>query len=86
VLRLLGTKLGVERITIQREAARITFREGVFARLAPLQTALRSHQVELEVKRTNPLSFVLRRKGGATIVDIVADLLEALSNEQARAA
>jgi transcription-repair coupling factor (superfamily II helicase) len=85
-LRLLGTKLGVERITLQREAARITFREGVFARLAPLQTALRSHQVELDVKRTNPLSFVLRRKGGATIVDIVGDVLEALSNEQARAA
>ncbi|HEX6066671.1 MAG TPA: transcription-repair coupling factor [Longimicrobiales bacterium] len=78
-LRLAGTKLGVERITIQREAARVTFRDGVVARLATLQNALRAHQVELEIKRTAPLSFVLRRRGGAGIVEIVSDALEGLS-------
>jgi transcription-repair coupling factor (superfamily II helicase) len=78
-LRLEGTKLGVERITIQREAARVTFRDGVVARLATLQNALRAHQVELEIKRTTPLSFVLRRRGGAGIVEIVSDALEGLS-------
>ena len=82
VLRLTGTKLGVERITIQREAARVTFRDGVVARLASLQTALRAHQVELEIKRTAPLSFVLRRRGGAGIIDIVADALEGLVQGQ----
>jgi transcription-repair coupling factor (superfamily II helicase) len=81
-LRLLGTKLGVERITIQREAARVTFREGVVARLASLQTALRSHQVELEIKRTTPLSFVLRRRGGTGIIEIVASALEGLIHSQ----
>ena len=85
-LRLIGTKLGVERITVQREAARVTFREGVFARLAALQTALRGHQVEMEVKRTNPLSFVVRRRGGAGIVDILHDVLDALMHDRARAA
>jgi transcription-repair coupling factor (superfamily II helicase) len=81
-LRLLGTKLGVERITIQREAARVTFREGVVARLASLQTALRTHQVELEIKRTNPLSFVLRRRGGSGIIEILASALEGLIHSQ----
>ncbi|HEY0671170.1 MAG TPA: transcription-repair coupling factor [Longimicrobiales bacterium] len=81
-LRLLGTRLGVERITIQREAARVTFRDGVVARLASLQPALRDHQVELEIKRTAPLSFVLRRRGGAGIVDIVASALEGLLHSQ----
>ncbi len=81
-LRLTGTKLGVERITIQSEAARVTFRDGVVARLASLQTALRSHQVELEIKRTTPLSFVLRRRGGAGIIEIVGDALEGLLGDR----
>jgi transcription-repair coupling factor (superfamily II helicase) len=81
-LRLLGTRLGVERITIQQAAARVTFREGVVVRLASLQPALRDHQVELEIKRTAPLSFVLRRRGGAGIVDIVASALEGLLHSQ----
>ena len=81
-LRLLGTRLGVERITMQREAARVTFRDGVVVRLANLQTALRSHQVELEIKRTSPLSFILRRRGGAGIFEIVASALEGLVHSQ----
>ena len=80
-LRLQGTRLGVERITIQREAARVTFRDGVVARLATLQNALRAHQVELEIKRTTPLSFVLRRRGGAGIIEIVTDALEGLAGQ-----
>jgi transcription-repair coupling factor (superfamily II helicase) len=85
-LRLHGTRLGVERITIQREAARVTFRQGVVVRLAALQNALRTHQVEMEIKRTNPLSFVVRRRGGATPEEIVAELLEVLFSDRARAA
>ena len=81
-LRLLGTRLGVERITMQREAARVTFRDGVVVRLANLQTALRSHQVELEIKRTTPLSFILRRRGGAGIFEIVTSALEGLIHSQ----
>jgi transcription-repair coupling factor (superfamily II helicase) len=81
-LRLLGTRLGVERITMQREAARVTFRDGVVVRLANLQTALRSHQVELEIKRTTPLSFILRRRGGAGIFEIVSSALEGLVHGQ----
>ena len=81
-LRLLGTRLGVERITMQREAARVTFRDGVVVRLANLQTALKAHQVELEIKRTSPLSFILRRRGGAGIFEIVTSALEGLIHSQ----
>jgi transcription-repair coupling factor (superfamily II helicase) len=85
-LRLLGTRLGVERITIQHDAARVTFREGVFARLVALQGASGERQVEIEVKRTTPLSFVLRGKGEASISETLLTALEALLQERARAA
>jgi hypothetical protein len=63
----------------------VTFRSGVVARLASLQTALRAHQVELEIKRTTPLSFVLRRRGGAGIMEIVNDALTGLVQGQSAA-
>lgn len=85
-LRLLGTRLGVERITLQSAAARVTFREGVFARLAALQPAFRDRQVEVEVKRANPLSFVIRLRGEASITDTLQTALSALLQERVRAA
>jgi transcription-repair coupling factor (superfamily II helicase) len=85
-LRLLGTRLGVERITLQRHAARVTFRAGVFARLVALQAAFKDRQVEIEVKRTTPLSFILRLKGETSMADTLCTALEALIEERARAA
>ena len=85
-LRLLGTTLGIERITIQRYAARVTFRAGVFARMVALQGVFRDKQVEIEVKRANPLSFIMRLRGEASITNVLCDALEALIEEKARAA
>jgi transcription-repair coupling factor (superfamily II helicase) len=85
-LRLLGTTLGIERITIQRDAARVSFREGVFARLVALQGAFRDRQVEIEVRRASPLSFIMRLKGEASITETLVMALQALINEKARAA
>jgi transcription-repair coupling factor (superfamily II helicase) len=85
-LRLLGTRLGIERITLQRHAARVTFRTGVFARLVALQAAFKDRQVEIEVKRTAPLSFILRLKGETSITETLCTALEALIEEKARAA
>lgn len=84
-LRLLGTSLGIERIALQRHAARVTFHEGVFARLVALQSAFRDRQVEIEIKRSNPLSFVLRSKGDAAIADTLRLGLEALISDKAEA-
>jgi transcription-repair coupling factor (superfamily II helicase) len=85
-LRLLGTRLGVERITIRRDAARVTFRAGVFARLVVLQGAFRDRQVEIELKRTTPLSFILRGRGETSISETLVTALQALIEEKARAA
>ncbi len=85
-LRLLGTSLGVERITLQANAARVTFRQGVFARLVALQGAFRDRQVEIELRRTAPLSFVLRLRGEHSITETLVAALEALIEEKARAA
>jgi transcription-repair coupling factor (superfamily II helicase) len=85
-LRLLGTQLGVERITLQKHAARVTFRAGVFARLVALQGAFKDRQVEIEVKRSNPLSFILRLRGEASIIEPLCTALEALIEAKAQAA
>ncbi|HUF51030.1 MAG TPA: transcription-repair coupling factor [Longimicrobiales bacterium] len=78
-LRLLGTGLGVERIVVQGDGARITFSGATSPRMADLQKALRSQQVEVEVKRAMPLSIVLRRAGAAAIHVVVAEGLEGLA-------
>ncbi|HSL68736.1 MAG TPA: TRCF domain-containing protein, partial [Longimicrobiales bacterium] len=85
-LRLLGTRLGVERITLQEHAARVTFHTGVVPRLTTLQGAFRDQQVETEVKRTAPLSLVIRRRGARPLADILTDALETLASERAVAA
>jgi hypothetical protein len=85
-LRLLGTSLGVERITLQEHAARISFRQGVVPRLASLQGVFRDQQVETEIKRTTPLSLVIRRRGARPLTDILSDALEALLHSRAAAA
>ena len=85
-LRLLGTQLGVERITLQDSSARVSFRPGVVPRLSALQGAFRDQQVETEVKRTAPLSLVIRRRGARPLAEILTVALETLSSDRAAAA
>ena len=51
-----------------------------------LQAAFKDRQVEIEVKRTAPLSFILRLKGETSITETLCTALEALIEEKARAA
>jgi transcription-repair coupling factor (superfamily II helicase) len=85
-LRLLGAELGVERILLRDDEARVTFRDGVVPRLSALQGAFREHQVEVDVRRAAPLSLVLRRYGAASLDRVLADVLALLARERARAA
>jgi len=85
-LRLLGTVLGVERILIQGDAARISFGADRTPRLAALSPALRDHQVQVEVRRTQPLSIVLKRQGSQAIGDILVAALEELAHGLTQAA
>ncbi len=77
-LRLLGSALHIERILVRPWDVRLNFRHGVVPRMATLQKALTSRQLEVDVKRPMPLSLTLTRQGTApilpTLVQALADL------------
>ncbi|MGH7465934.1 MAG: TRCF domain-containing protein, partial [Longimicrobiales bacterium] len=77
-LRLVGTALGVDRIVVQGDAARVTFAAAASPRMTDLQKAFRDQQVEVEVRRPNPLSIIFRRAGAVAVDQIVATGLERL--------
>ncbi len=85
-LRLLGTRLGVERIIVRHGDARLNFRDGVTPRLAALQGAFRDRQLDIEVRRAMPLSLVLRRFGAEPVEHLLCEALELIDSQQARAA
>ena len=80
-LRLLGQKLGVARINVRADRARLSFRKDVVPRLTALQTAMHDSQVEVEVKRTDPLSLVLHRLGVGPLSESVAEALSILAGQ-----
>jgi len=77
-LRLLGGRLGVERVLVREHEARVNFRAEVTPRLTALQGAFRDHQLEVEVRRTTPLSLVLRRYGAEPLTETLAAAFELL--------
>ncbi len=85
-LRLLGAELGVERILVRGDEARVNFREGVTPRMAVLQSAFHDRQLDVEVRRAMPLSLLLRRYGAEPILDTLVGALELLAVGRARAA
>jgi len=85
-LRLLGTKLGVERIMIRGNEVRLNFREQANPRLAALQGAFRDRQLEVEVRRAVPLSLVLRRYGAEPVAETLIHALQLLAANRAKAA
>jgi len=63
VLRILGRGLGVERIILKGREGRVTFRAGVIPPLAHLDRPFQDRQVEVQVKRLDPLSLHLWQVG-----------------------
>ncbi len=86
VLRLLGRAVGVERILVRDRSARVNFRAGVVPRVAVLQGPLRQRQVELEVRRMEPLSLVLNQVGVESLTETVMIALDALFDAKEAAA
>jgi transcription-repair coupling factor (superfamily II helicase) len=74
-LRLLGQALGVDRIGVGTDRARLTFRRDVVPRLTALQSAMHDSRIEVEVRRTDPLSLVLHRLGTGSLAGAVAEAL-----------
>jgi len=62
-LRLLGKGLGVERILLKGKEGRVSFRQGVVPALSQLAKPFEDRQVDVEVRRMDPLSLVLRQIG-----------------------
>ena len=80
-LRILGKRLGVERILVREREARINFRASVIPRLAVLERPLQDRSVSVEVRRMTPLSLVLRQEGPdsliSTLILALTTLIEA---------
>ncbi|MDT8369328.1 MAG: transcription-repair coupling factor, partial [Longimicrobiales bacterium] len=86
-LRLVGQRLGIERILVRGRTARINFRDGVHPRLQALQGPLADHQVDVEVRRIDPLSLALSAVGAHRLTTTLIDVLSLLVEEgEARAA
>ncbi|MFW6201930.1 MAG: hypothetical protein ACOC8B_05090, partial [Gemmatimonadota bacterium] len=83
LLRLLGARLGIERILLGEDEARVNFRDGVVPRLARLQHAFHERQLDVEVRRTSPLSLVIRRYGAEPLAPTLADAMELLDRNDA---
>jgi transcription-repair coupling factor (superfamily II helicase) len=63
ILRILGTRLGIERIFVRGREARITFRPLRAPRLNALERPFSDRQISVEVRRMDPLSLTLRQEG-----------------------
>jgi transcription-repair coupling factor (superfamily II helicase) len=77
-LRILGKKLGLERILVRGRTARLNFREGVSPRLQALQGPLRDRQLEMEVRRVAPLSLAITQMGPEPLTATLIEVLTVL--------
>lgn len=75
-LRLLGKRLGIERILVRGRTARLNFRANVVPRLQAFQGPLADRQVTVDIRRMAPLSLALTQHGTERLT---ATLIEALS-------
>ena len=67
-LRILGRRIGVERIIVRQSEARVNFRATVVPRLSVLERPLQERSVDVEVRRMTPLSLVLHQTGPDSLV------------------
>jgi transcription-repair coupling factor (superfamily II helicase) len=81
VLRLLGRELGVERILLRGKEGRVNFRTGVVPVLTRLQGPFEDRQVEVEVKRLDPLSLLLRQMGPVPLASTLREAFSALARD-----
>jgi transcription-repair coupling factor (superfamily II helicase) len=81
-IRILGGQLGVERVLATAETARVNFRRGTIPRLTALREAMIGREVEVEVRRLQPLSLVFRLPGPEDVLPIIVEALDRMLEEQ----
>jgi len=86
VLRLLGRRLGIERIFVKEREARMTFRAAANPKMTALEAPFRDRQVQVEVRRMLPLSLALRQAGTEPLTRTLIRALDALAVKRAHAA
>ncbi len=84
-LRLLAQGLGVERVLLRGREGRVTFLPGVVPALAQLDEPLQDRQVQVEVKRMDPLSLVLRQVGSQGLAPTLMEAFSMLARAQEEA-
>ena len=85
-LRILGRRLGVERILVREREARLNFRAAVVPRLSVLERPLQDRSVSVEVRRMTPLSLVLHQAGPDSLVSTLILALNTLTKASDEAA
>ena len=85
-LRILGRRLGVERILVRKREARVNFRPTVVPRLSVLERPLQNRSVSVEVRRMTPLSLVLLQEGPDSLVSTLILALTTLIEARDEAA
>ena len=85
-LRILGRRIGVERILVRQGEARVNFRSTVVPRLSVLERPLQEHSVDVEVRRMTPLSLVLHQAGPDSLVSTLILALTTLIEARDEAA
>ena len=79
LLRLLGQRLGIERIFVRGDAGRLTFRSDANPKMAALERPLRDRQVAVGVRRMAPLSLSLTRVGPEALARTLIRALDAMA-------
>jgi transcription-repair coupling factor (superfamily II helicase) len=85
-LRILGRRIGVERILVRPGEARVNFRSTVVPRLSALERPLKESSVDVEVRRMTPLSLVLHQAGPDSLVSTLILALTTLIEARDEAA
>jgi transcription-repair coupling factor (superfamily II helicase) len=85
-LRLLGTRLGLERILVRPWDVRLNFRNGTIPRMAALQGVFSERQFEVEVRRPIPLALTLHRRGPESVTSTLVSALRAVAEDRSLAA
>ena len=86
LLRLLGKRLGIERIFVKGREGRVTFRADANPRLTALEAPFKDRQVEVKVRRMAPLSLGLHQIGAEPLTRTLVRALDAVVLDRAQAA
>ncbi|MDX1576856.1 MAG: transcription-repair coupling factor [Gemmatimonadota bacterium] len=79
-LRILGGQVGAAWIRASDRDARITFDENAAPHLGLLKNALTDRQLDVEVRRLQPLSLILRRAGTEPLLPTLVEALGLLAS------